>query len=162
MVVWGCEPCELPVLTLERLGLIPSAARGITDAGEGRENAGRETAAGRREVKLEVAASMTGTRRLRRWYWKNWPWRASVTRDAKWFLNNRLSFTNGSGTLERRTVLIDLLLMDVDRAVLFHEGFEADQLFLRLSRLNEELGTCGRGSVTESKQGLPMPVWTGP
>jgi hypothetical protein len=32
----------------------------MTEAGEGRENAGKETAAGRRDVKLEDAASMTG------------------------------------------------------------------------------------------------------
>lgn len=60
----GKELWELPVFTLERLGLMPSAARGTTDAGEGRENAGKDTAAGRRDVKLVEAASMTDARRL--------------------------------------------------------------------------------------------------
>jgi hypothetical protein len=54
------------VLTLERLGLMPSAALGITDDGEGSENAGNDTAAGRRDVKLEETASMTNVGRVRR------------------------------------------------------------------------------------------------
>jgi hypothetical protein len=58
-----CEPCELPVLTLERLGLMPSPARGISAGGGGREKAGREPAAGLREVKDVVAVSIAVGRR---------------------------------------------------------------------------------------------------
>jgi hypothetical protein len=70
MFIGGCELWELLVFTLDRLGLIPSPALGISaeeGLGRGRLNGGRPPVAWRREVKPDTAAIIRKKQVCRAW-----------------------------------------------------------------------------------------------